>query len=715
MKQTNFPFILVILVITPLLLAFSGVDSLEKQFANQIGLKKVETGLQILDSMADDPEQQITFAKSLLLLANNELPNSIQQAKIYRKLSDSYLLLDSLEQSNQQLLRAIEISLKLPKFDTVFIADAYSELGVNYNELGDNITAKKYLIISIDLFEKAGKSDDVANVKSDLAIVFHAQGNYSEAIALLNEVYQMDLTSGDKRSQSSSLNNIGRMYVDWKKYETGLEYYKRSVQLLDTIADFEVLGIRYNNIGMVYQLMEKHREAITWFEKAQKIDEKEKNSIRLGIRYFNIGNSYLALKNYQKARINLEESLAIFINSNMHSRISKVYGSLGSLYMQEGDFVKAEEHLLHSLEMAEKGGNIPEISICYSKLYQFYKQTGNLKKALDYHEFYTVAKDSIYNLQASKQIEELEAQYQNEKKEAEISRLEKENDLKIKELTFRKRERNWAIAGAFLFFVAAGSFFYLFSTVKKQKAKLSEQNLELDRLNKTLNRLFAIISHDLRNATAAYQSSAKVIQHHLERGQPEKLLPIAAEINANAGNLSTMLENLLQWSVIQMKGLSPRREILPIAEEVEKITSLYKTDAEKKGNNITIDVAPDHEIYCDRESFSLILRNLIGNANKFTSNGEITIASKKEGQSMILIVRDTGCGMTEKMKNEIFSNHKENVRNGTSGEKGTGLGLIMVKEHVEKNGGSIVVESNSEADQGGNGTTFVLHLPSEHI
>jgi light-regulated signal transduction histidine kinase (bacteriophytochrome) len=81
----------------------------------------------------------------------------------------------------------------------------------------------------------------------------------------------------------------------------------------------------------------------------------------------------------------------------------------------------------------------------------------------------------------------------------------------------------------------------LFSTVKKQKAKLSEQNLELDRLNKTLNRLFAIISHDLRNATAAYQSSAKVIQHHLERGQPEKLLPIAAEINANAGNLSTML------------------------------------------------------------------------------------------------------------------------------------------------------------------------------
>jgi len=706
MKLTNLPFTLLIMVILPLLFAFSSVDSLEQLYAKQKGLSKIEIGLKLCDSLSEEPEQQIAFTKSLLLLANNELPNSIQLARIHRKLSDSYLSLDSIEQSNQQLLRAIEIAEKQINLDTVFIADAYNELGLNYNELGNNITAKEYLILSIDLFEKVGSSDDVANAKSDLAIVFHAQGNYSEAIALLNEVYQMDLAAGDKRSQSSSLNNIGRMYVDWKKYETGLEYYFRSVQLLDTIADKEVLGIRYNNIGMVYQLMAKHRDAITWLEKARKIDEKEKNSIKLGIRHFNLGNSYLALRDFQNARINLEKSLAIFSNSNMYSRISKVYGSLGSLYQQEGNFPKAEEHLLRSLEMAEKGENIPEISIGYSKLYQFYKQTGNLKKALDYFELHTAAKDSIYNLQASKQIEELEAQYQNEKKEAEITRLEKENELKIKELSFRQRERNWAIAGALLFLIAAGSFFFLFSTVKKQKAKLSEQNLELDRLNKTLNRLFAIISHDLRNATAAYQSSAKVIQHHLEKGQPEKLLPIASEINANAGNLSSMLENLLQWSVLQLKGIKPRKEQLLGKDEIEKNVEQIKSDAAKKENSINIDSSNDHSFYCDRESFSLIFRNLVGNANKFTTKGAITITSEQTAYNTIVTIRDTGCGMSKQMVEGIFRNDNENIRQGTLGEKGTGLGLIMVKEHVEKNGGSITVESEE-----GKGTTFTVSLP----
>ncbi len=700
------PLTLLLIVISPFLFASSDVDSLEQLFAKQKGASKFETGLQLCDSMVEEPEQQIDFAKSLILLAKKEIPGSIQLARLHHKLSDSYILLDSFEQSSQQLHYAIEVAEKLSTFDTIFIAEVYSELGLNYNELGDNSNAKKNLLLSIDLFEKVGNSDGLADVKNDLAVVFHDQGKYPEAISLFNEVYQMDLAAGDKRNQSSSLNNIGRMYVDWKKYETGLEYYFRSIQLLDTIADKEVLGIRYNNIGMVYQLMGKHREAIIWFEKARKIDQEENNSIKLGIRFCNIGNSYLALGDFKNARINLEKSLAIFSNSNMYSRISKVYGSLGSLFLSEGNFLAAEKHLLHSLEMAEKGANIPEISVCYSKLYQFYKQTGNLKKALDYYELHTAAKDSIYNLQASKQIEELEAQYQNEKKEAEITRLEKENELKIKELTFRKRERNWAIAGALLFLVAAGSFFFLFSTVKKQKARLSAQNLELDRLNKTLNRLFAIISHDLRNATAAYQSSAKVIQHHLEKGQPERLLPITAEINANAGNLSSMLENLLQWSVLQLKGIKPRKEQLLGKDEIEKIIETIRTDVVKKGNIIIIDSSNDHSFYGDRESFSLIVRNLVGNANKFTSKGEITISSRKDGQYVILSISDTGCGMPKQMVEGIFKSDKENIRQGTSGEKGTGLGLMMVKEHVEKNGGSITVESEE-----GKGTAFTVFLP----
>jgi signal transduction histidine kinase len=456
--------------------------------------------------------------------------------------------------------------------------------------------------------------------------------------------------------------------------------------------------------------MGRYNEAIKWIEKAKNIDEAEGPSQRLATRYFNLGNCYMALKDYKQSKFYLEKSEAILDQTEYYSQASKVYASLGQLYMIIGSDDKAGICLLKSKELAEKGGTLPEKSNCYDLLYQYNKKFKRFDEALQFYELHTEAEDSIFNLKVSKQVEEMEAQYQTKQKEAEISRLEQENELKIKELSFRKRERNWAIAGALLFLIAAGSFFLLFSTVKKQKAKLSEQNLELDRLNKTLNKLFAIISHDLRNATAAYQSSAKVIQHHLEKGQPEKLLPIASEINANAKNLSSMLENLLQWSVMQLKGIKPRKEQLQSKDELEKIVELVRNDAVKKENAINIDSSADHSFYCDRESFSLIVRNLVGNAIKFTSKGEISITTEQTGQKTILTIHDTGCGMSKQMVERIFKNNKENIRQGTSGEKGTGLGLLMVKEHVNRNGGTISVESEE-----GKGTTFTVSLPLEHI
>jgi signal transduction histidine kinase/uncharacterized protein HemY len=684
---------------------YPNIDSLKQQFSVQKGETQLETGLKICEELAEEPSQLIDFSLTLLQQAEHSFPHSLIVARIAKAVCDGYYYSDSLKKSTEYLLKAIDIAESIEPIDTQFLGEAYNDLGLNYQEMGNLIEARNYLNRAILLLEKTQFLNELADAKSNMAGLNHAEGKYQEAINLFKEVHQLDLKTKNINRQSISLNSLGRMYVDWGKYETGLDYYFRSIQLLDSITDKAILGVRYNNIGMVYQLMGKHREAIIWLEKARKIDEQEKNSIKLGIRHFNIGNSYLSLRDYQKARINIEKSLAIFKNSNLFSMTSKVYGSLGSLYQQEGDFSKAEEYLILSLNMAEKGENIPEKSIIYSKLYQFYKQTGNYRKALDYYEQHTVAKDSIYNLQASKQIEELEAQYQNEKKGAEITRLEKENELKIKELSFRKRERNWAIAGALLFLIAAGSFFLLFSTVKKQKAKLSEQNIELDRLNKTLNRLFAIISHDLRNATAAYQSSAKIIDYHLGKGQPEKLLPLSGEISNNANNLSVMLENLLQWSVLQMKGIEPRKQLFALKPEIEKVVGLLKNEANKKGNSIELNIL-EEKAFCDPESFNLIIRNLLGNSNKFTENGLIQVSTTEKDGITTLFIKDTGCGMTPSMVADLFKMSDSKIRQGTAGEKGTGLGLMMVAEHIEKNRGSISVESEE-----GKGTTFIVSLP----
>jgi signal transduction histidine kinase/Flp pilus assembly protein TadD len=683
------------------------VNDRKSSFYAQKGAEQISAGLVICDSLQDDPERLLVFSKELLALAGRSVPKSQLMARVEKAVSDAYFFLDSIELSNSHLITAIEIAENQQAVDSVFLVSAYNDVGMNYNEIEQFQPATDYLNKAIQLSRRLGLLDDLSTALSNLASVHFGKGQFQEAIALFSETYQIDLKTGNRENQASSLNSLGRMYVEWGKYQSGLEYYQRSIALLDTVAQRDVLAIRYNNVGMVHQLMGNHDEAIRYLNKAMAIDVDEGNFLKISQRHFNLGNSYMALNDFDKARQSFEKAESFFVRTKMYAKLSKVYCSLGQLYAKQGNRAKAEEILLKGRDMAEMGETLPERTQLYAALYQFYKNGGNFGKALTFLEQKTVAEDSIFNLKASEKIEELEAGYQNEKKEAEIIRLESENKVRLKEISFRKRERNWAFAGISVLFLFLGGLYFLFATVKKQKGTLELQNQELDRLNQTQNRLFGIISHDLRNVAAAYLASARIIEYNLNKGQPEKLMPVAAEISNNAKNLSAMLDSLLQWAVIQIKGIRPEKKELVVKDELDMVLTLVKEAAENKSNNIQI--TGSHEtIWCDPESFRLIVRNLIGNAIKFTSNGTISIRSAGSHGVTTIEISDTGCGIAEDDLQNLFIIGKGKSRPGTAREKGTGLGLLMVAEHIEKNDGSIRADSLENQ-----GTTFTITFPSK--
>lgn len=686
-----------------------GSEELPSHFRQLKGEERVIAGLQICDSLAENPETLLSFALPLLKDAEKSVPGTLLMARVLRHISDGYYYADSMTRSCDFLLKSIALAESLQPQDTLFIGSALNDLGMNLDNMGKRIEARRYLLRAIDYLEVTGNQESLADARSNLASLFYAEGNYEEAIRLYNEAYQIDLQRGNSSRQSTSLNNLGRIYVDWGKYETGLEYYFRSVALLDTIADRRIMAVRYNNIGMAYQLMKKHSEAIRWIEKARLIDEEEGMVLRLGTRYFNLATSLTSLREYEKAGVYFAKADSFYAAAEQIPALAKVHAGFGQMYLELGDTSRAITHFLKSLEYAETGGSLPEQSLIYNQLYRFYKETGDFEQSLRFHERYTAIRDSVFNLEVSGQVEEMEVQYQTAQKEAEIARLEAENEIRLKEASFRQRERNWALAGSGVLLLFLGGLFRLFRTVKRQKMVLANQNEELEQLNRTQNRLFGIISHDLRNATAAYQSSATLISYHLDKGQPEKLLPLASEIRRNARNLSGMLENLLQWSLLRMKGIEPEKRSVSLKDETEKVVELVRDYAQAKATVIDTLVG-DETVWCDPGSLELILRNLIGNAVKFTSAGRITISAFSDDGHTVMQVKDTGCGMDQPMVDEFFSPEKREVRRGTAGEKGTGLGLQLVVEHVACNGGSIDVES-----QPGEGTTITVKLPSKEI
>lgn len=700
---------------TAFILTFAGLESqaqiteLKEKYSILAGSEKIEIGILIVNELEDSPDDMVHFAKELVKFAEKDFKNSALHAKALKALSDGYFYADSIEISNKYMLDAIQIAEKQHPVDTLFLGTSYNDLGMNFQETGQKEAAREFLLKAIVVLKNSVYAESLADAKSNLATLYHSEGNYEQAIHLFQEVYEIDVKTGIKNRQSSSLNGLGRMYVDWGKYETGLEFYFRSIELLDTITERKTLAIRYNNVGMVYQLMQKHNEAIHWISKAKTIEGAAGEKLKVGIRSFNLATSYAALKDFVKAKQYYLEAEAIFGGTNLNVQLSKINAGFGQLYFVNGQNDLAIERYSKALEYAENAGNLPEKSNVYQLLYQYHKKQKQFEKALKYSELHNQLKDSVFNLKVSEQMEEMQAQYQTAQKEAEITRLESENEIKQTELQFRKWERNWALAGVILLLAVSVSMYMLFTTVKKQKTELALQNEELGRLNRTLNKLFGIISHDLRNATAAYQSSAKIIGHHLHKGQPEKLLPLAPEIDKNARQLSAMLESLLNWSAIQIKGIQPEKEIIEVKEAVEGLMPMFDEVARMKNNLITTETG-NETIWCDPESFQLILRNLVGNALKFTSGGEIKISALMAEQVTTITVSDTGNGIDQTVMDNLKNAMLPESKRGTAGEKGTGLGLTMVFEHIRKNGGNMDIESSP-----GKGTTIKFYLPAEKL
>ena len=243
-------------------------------------------------------------------------------------------------------------------------------------------------------------------------------------------------------------------------------------------------------------------------------------------------------------------------------------------------------------------------------------------------------------------------------------------------------------------------------TLEKQNETLakrvSEQTSELQNLNNTKDRLFSIIGHDLRSPIASLKGIMELIDNQqLSREEFQDLLK---HLQKNVDNVYLMLENLLQWSLSQMKGFKPNLKGFEINEMIEETVELFRETAKQKQIDLRCDVPENLGIFADVNHIQIILRNLLSNAIKFTpQNGQVAVNGIVRNNFVELKIIDSGIGIKNEDLSTIFS--KPKLKAGTSGEKSTGIGLILCQELIKQNGGKITVTNNLN-----NGTTFNILL-----
>lgn len=243
---------------------------------------------------------------------------------------------------------------------------------------------------------------------------------------------------------------------------------------------------------------------------------------------------------------------------------------------------------------------------------------------------------------------------------------------------------------------------------KKKEEEILAQNNQLQILNAEKDKFFSIIAHDLKSPFSSFLGLTEIMADEIQNLPISEVIQLASKMRDSARNLSGLLNNLLEWSMIKRGLTSFLPQSMILYPEVHESVLPFLELAQKKQISVFQNVSAEEMVFADRNMLRSVIRNLISNAIKFTPNGgSLTIAAKTLHDNYSLIsIHDTGIGMSKEIMDNLFKIDKTNSRKGTNGELSSGLGLLLCKEFVNRHNGTIWIESTE-----GVGSTFYIKLP----
>lgn len=561
--------------------------------------------------------------------------------------------------------------------DTMYIAGAYNNLGLVADRKGDLKNAYEYYMLAFKSFESIN----------------------------------------DRQNAAITLNNLGLILYGLEEIEKAIEFVNRAIFINQELERYFHLSMNYGNLGIFYSKMGIDEKAKEAYEKSLQIAIQNNLLNDQARAYLNIGSIYAKNKDYKLAEKNYLRSLELCQKNNIFIGILKSNNALGLLYYNMKDLAKAEFFLLEALSLAMKTGHAAIIKGLYENLSKVYESKGSFQLALDYNNKYIKLNDSLSTLSNKIAILDLQTKYETERKELENRSLKAENEIKNQII---KNQRTTNIGIIFILFTLVIFTAMILRSRRKLNAansKLNElnnhilsQNKSLKELNQTKNILFSLIGHDLKSPFNSLLLFLQMLIDDFESIEENEKKKILESLYLQSNNTYTLLENLLQWSLSQQGQIKYMPQNVDFHEVIRSEVNFLGSRAEKKKIKIKSDVKPLTNIWADKNMVQTIFRNIINNAIKFSDvGGSIKIESNENDGYTYFHISDTGKGMAQETIDTILNDNNFYTTDGTQNEKGTGLGLKIVKDFIALNHAELSIQSTPSV-----GSVFTLKFSSNH-
>lgn len=602
------------------------------------------------NNRSKSPQFSLQSAQEALKIAESIGNKKLQSTSlnfigvIYRNLGKYDL---SINTYNKALAIAEEVK------DSVQIAYAYNNIGGIFRLEGNNKIALEYILKALGIFERKKDKQGMSYCTLNIGLIYRRLQDYIKSLEYLNYTLKIRNEINDIPGKALALNQIAEVNMDMGSIDTALKYYYEVEKQYKEIDDRKGLAATWGGLGGVFLVKRDYNTALNYRLRALDMSKKINYLEGLVTNYNNLGKLYYLLGKTDESKNCFDNALKIALG------MKEIYGQLE----------------------------------CYRFLAEYYEFRKDLKSALEYSKKYYSLRDSVTRKETIAMIYQFEANRRDMKNEVEKSLLTKENELQRKQATYL----------LIMVIVIA-----LFSVIIYRKARTTKKlNEQLSELNSIKDRFFHIVAHDLKNPFTSMLGFSEILEEEYNELSDDERLNLIKEMRFVIKSNFSLLENLLNWADSQRKEASVNKINIDLGQIISENDSIFRAAMKNKRLNAVLNAEKNISVYADLDMLKTILRNLISNAIKFSPpEGLITIDVLRKGQFAEISIKDNGAGMDQEKISSLFQLGKIVATRGTAGEQGTGLGLVLCREFVEKNGGKIGIESEP-----GKGSRFYFTLP----
>ncbi len=564
------------------------------------------------------------------------------------------------------------------------------------------VEAEKRLKMAL-YFDRANLADDnESSSLNNLGFLYQNQGRHTTAVEFFLASIEKCKQRNEEYATVSTLGNIAYSFRMIKRYDVARQYSQQGIEVAKKLNMNVLLCRALSQLASIDIAEQKYAAAEKTLRKSIELAYRIDNKPDLCYSMRKLGNmfiSYTTRINDGKVMIDSSAYYAAIIGDDGFMYF--IDNTRAKYYMKGGDVEKSLQYAQSSYKKSVAFNDKELILENLNLLYQLYEKSNKPTLALDYFKQYTLLKDSTTGKEMYQALSDIQEKYDVQQKQLAINELKKEKII---------RQQQTRI----LFFVLAGllllSVLFLFfnNKLRRQKKELQTTNFLLAEVTASQNRLFGIISHDLKGMIAPFSKAGKIMSNYLRNNGLEQAAFYSKKLEENASRLSETLNNLLHWSLQQMKGLRIQKQNIKLYEIVKHVVSHYDEVVKLKNIQVNIGIPEDDTLYTDKEALQVIIRNLFSNAIKYTESNTINFHSGENGNSYQLIIADKGAGMSEEQLNRLgFFNNNESIR-GTQGESGSGLGMVVVHKIVALLDGKLEIHSKLQA-----GTVITISFKNE--